>query len=304
MKISTPTPLSLFLAFKLKFQRYRRNLLLKSKYVGFMRRLTPAPFIKKLDVNLAEHCNLNCFSCDHFSQLAKPTLLDPKTYEQDIALLSQITQGLIGKIVLLGGEPLLNPNCKDFFGITRKYFPNSQIILVTNGILLPKQDEEFWQECQKNAIKISPTRYPIKVDWDTAKSKCKQYGIDFAFYNGESKKKESIKMVLNTKGTSDPFLNYLNCTQYDCVQLKNVNGESRIYHCSFSGHIEHFNQKFNQNLQITSQDYIALTPNTAYREILDFLSRPIPFCRYCDTTKWQHIGEWRTSKKDISEYTE
>lgn len=297
MKI-TPSP-SLILKLKQRFQRYRRNLRAKSKYVGYLRKLTPQPFIKKLDINLAEHCNLNCFSCDHFSQLAEPQILNPKDYEKDITLLAKITGGLIGRILLVGGEPLLNPHCKEFFSITRKAFPESQIILVTNGILLPKQDESFWQECKANAIHISPTKYPIKVDWERVEQLCKQYEISFRFYNGDSKK-ESMKNVLNPKGTNDPFLSYLNCQMCDCVQLKN----GRIYHCSFSAHIEHFNKKFNQNLQVSALDYITLSNHTTYREILEFLARPIPFCRYCDTMQWQYIGEWRTSKKVISEYLE
>ncbi|MBD5165402.1 MAG: radical SAM protein, partial [Helicobacter sp.] len=39
-------------------------------------------------------------------------------------------------------------------------------------------------------------------------------------------------------------------------------------------------------------------------EILQFLAKPIPFCRFCNLAKWQSIGEWKTSKKDISEYLE
>lgn len=29
-----------------------------------------------LEVNLADHCNLNCQCCDHFSPIAKPTFLN------------------------------------------------------------------------------------------------------------------------------------------------------------------------------------------------------------------------------------
>lgn len=57
--------------------------------------------------------------------------------------LSILTKGMIARFHLMGGEPLLNPNCKDFFAIARKYFPDSAIWLITNGILLENNPKTF-----------------------------------------------------------------------------------------------------------------------------------------------------------------
>lgn len=35
-----------------------------------LRKLTPQTYLKLVEIHLAEHCNLNCFSCSHFSQLS------------------------------------------------------------------------------------------------------------------------------------------------------------------------------------------------------------------------------------------
>ncbi|MBD5165660.1 radical SAM protein, partial [Helicobacter sp.] len=137
-----------------------------------LRKLTPQAYLKLVEIHLAEHCNLNCFSCNHFSQLAPQGFPDLKKFETDIAQLSLLTKGLIERFHLMGGEPLLNSNCKDFFAITRKYFPNSAIWLVTNGILLNKQPKEFWESCRENNIEIHPTKYPIKIDWERIEAQC------------------------------------------------------------------------------------------------------------------------------------
>lgn len=65
-----------------------------------------------------------------------------------------------------------------------------------------------------------------------------------------------------------------------------------------------FNQKFNQNLQVIDSDFIDIYKAKDYTEILQFLAKPIPFCRYCNVAKWRSIGEWKTSKKEIGEYLE
>lgn len=45
-------------------------------------------------------------------------------------------------IRLMGGEPLLHPHVIDFCTTTRKLFPTSEIVLVSNGILLPMLTDE------------------------------------------------------------------------------------------------------------------------------------------------------------------
>ena len=266
-----------------------------------LRKLTPQPFLKLIEIHLAESCNLNCFSCSHFSQLAPNEMPNIQSYENEIKRLSEITNGLVGRFHLMGGEPLLNPNCKDFFAITRKYFPNSAIWLVTNGILLPKQETSFWESCKNNRIEIHPTKYPIKVDWDLIKAKCESYGIPLKFFNNENVVKTSIKFILEPKGNIDAYNSFINCGMANnCVQLR----DGKLYPCNIAANIEFFNQRFNQNLQIVDSDFIDIYKAKDYTEILQFLAKPIPFCRYCNVAKWRSIGEWKTSKKEIGEYLE
>ncbi len=109
----------------------------------------------------------------------------------------------------MSGEPLLNPNCKDYFAITRKHFPNVPIWLVTNG----KQNQEFWQSCRENAIEIHPTKYPIKIDWDEIQRICKEQGVVLKFFMDSDKKQKAMtKMILNPKGNSNPFQSFIGCT--------------------------------------------------------------------------------------------
>ena len=99
------------------------------------------------EVALAEHCNLRCAGCDHFSPIAEPEFADIKEFERDFSRLSELFNGQAQEIHLLGGEPLLNPDIVLFLQVARKSFPQAIIDITTNGLLLKQMSEEFWTAC-------------------------------------------------------------------------------------------------------------------------------------------------------------
>ncbi len=83
-----------------------------------------------------------------------------------MARIAVLTEGNIGRIWLIGGEPLLHPDIVAFFCILQeKFFPDTHITLDTNGTLLLKQKEEFWQALRATGIELTLTKYPIDVDY-------------------------------------------------------------------------------------------------------------------------------------------
>ena len=295
-----------YIPFK-KLRNNIRNLLLElnkdilnfSKSFNATRATTPQPYISVIEVDIADHCNLNCYSCTHFSQLAKEKYYDIEVFKKDIKRLSEITGGSVGIFHIMGGEPLLNKDCKDYFYIVRKYFKHSQIWLVTNGILLNQQNEEFWQSCIDNNVEIRPTKYPININWEEIKNKCDKYNLYFCFYNDENKPKESFKTLLSISGHCIPNISFLNCEiANQCIALK----DGKLSTCGIPLYIERFNEFFNKNLVVTEKDYIDIYKVNSYEEILEQLAKPIPFCRYCATHQWYSIGKWLNSSKNINEY--
>ena len=272
----------------------------------YMKKVTPQAYLNNIEIHLAEHCNFACYSCTHFSQLAEEEYYDINIFEKDIKRLYELSNGLVKNFYLLGGEPLLNKNCKEYFYIIRKYFKESRVCLLSNGILLLKQDESFWKACNENNILISITKYPIKLDWEKMKEVASEKSVNIEFYNdgsieeGESSdKKYSYRALLDENGNADSFKAFINCFMSNgCVQL--VNG--KLFPCNVAANIRHFNKYFNKKLELTSIDYIDIYEAKNYNEILQFLAKPIPFCRYCLTYEWQNMGKWLPSKRDVNEY--
>lgn len=69
-----------------------------------LKRVTPQAFIGYMDIHIAEHCNLHCFSCSNFSQIAEEEYLDIIDFEKDMKRLSEITNKRIGMFSIMGGN--------------------------------------------------------------------------------------------------------------------------------------------------------------------------------------------------------
>ncbi|GHT18404.1 hypothetical protein AGMMS4957_00660 [Bacteroidia bacterium] len=254
--------------------------------------------LRYFEVHLTDHCNLNCKACSHFCPVADDNFLDVESFRRDCIRLAELTNGNILVIRLMGGEPLLHPQVTVFFDIARKYFPHTKIAVVSNGILLPKQPDTFWQSCKKNRIEVHISNYPIKIDRETITQKAATF--DVVLVDIENTNKEWKKyFVLDIHGQGDCQKSFDNCAQANnCTNLR----EGKIYVCPTVAYISFFNKYFEQNLETTEQDYLDIYKVKNQQEIFDFLCKPMPFCRYCNVENQESL-EWGVSKREISEWT-
>lgn len=254
--------------------------------------------ILRFEVYLLYHCNLNCAGCAVFSPIAKEEYLDAVCYEQDCKRLSELTGGKAECIRLMGGEPTLHPNISIFCDITRRYFKNAEIQLVTNGILLNKQADNFWEICGKNNIKVQISRYPIKINMDSILEKGKTNNVTIEVT--ESKADEMFHLKLDTVGEQNAADSFKNCwIKNSCITLS----KGRLYTCSIIPAADHFNRYFNKELKIEENDGIDIYKTKTIEEIFKFLNKPIGFCRYCDMKGMSYGHGWQISKKEIEEWT-
>ncbi|MCM1235338.1 MAG: radical SAM protein [Ruminococcus flavefaciens] len=260
------------------------------------------PLLQKLqyEVHLVDHCNLNCQMCDHFSPLAKKNFLSPQEYEKDVIRLAEIFENQAKYIRLLGGEPLLHPDIIKFFQISRLHFPDTSLELYTNGLLLPTQNSDFWNACQKFSVIIYVTKYPIDFEYSKSDLLAQYYNVKLIYVNQRDEViKTSWCLPLDITGKQDSVESFSKCDMGNvCIFLKN----GCLYPCTVAPNIIHFNQYFNKNLQITARDCINIYHADA-NDILKFLACPIPFCKYCDIKRRKEDIPWSISQKNITEWT-
>lgn len=259
-----------------------------------------------LEISLAQHCNLNCQMCDHFSPVAKPRFYDLEAFRMDVERLGNLFEHKIGSIQLLGGEPLLNRNIIQYMKCVRKQFPDSAINVFTNGVLLMQSENweegNFLQACKEYNIGILMTIYPINLDFDTIDRKMEEYGIRFVKFNSvadvkDKKTKFSVFHPLDLKGEQDKFI-FASCYQFnECMAMEN----GRIYTCPIIPNSVHFNEAFSQNLVVTENDFISIYEVDSWQEIAEFCSRRPPFCDYCDI-RGRRATEWKQSDHTMYEW--
>jgi len=234
--------------------------------------------------------------------LAEEEFADIKVFEKDFARLSKLLNAKVDRIGLMGGEPLLHPQINDFLYIARKYFPKTELQLVTNGILLLKQTEVFWKACKDNSITIVNTKYPIRLDFEKIREVARKHDVKFKYYNdAEEVIKTSNKMPLDLEGKQDVNTNFIKCSHSNDLCFLT---EGKLFTCTVAPNIRHFNKFFNKNIPITNVDYIDIYKAQNEEEIMLLLSRPIPLCKYCYVNKRTSGHKWQISKKDIKEWVE
>lgn len=274
-----------------------------------------------LEVNLADHCNLNCQCCDHFSPIASKTFLDYDQYVKDLRRLAYLTDGKIGLMKLQGGEPLLNERLIDFMKVTREFFPDSHICLFTDGVLLPKwgnyQDERnIWKAVLKYEIEIRMTQYPISLVTEKIVTAAESFGVPVTFDPPEFKKgarlwifseigalgykgiKHSVKHPFDLNGNQEKY-RWISCYQFnESIVLR----DGKIYTCPMIPYAHYFNEYFDENLEVKEDAYIDIYQVQSFQEIAEFCTHRTSFCDYCAVHK-RSSRPWKQSQHSVEEWS-
>jgi len=254
----------------------------------------------QFQVHLVEHCNLKCSGCLHFSPLAEEEFLDIKEYEQDCNRLSELFDSEAGVIHLLGGEPLLHPNLVEFMHITRAAFPTGRIILLTNALLLPSMDEQFWRACHQYRIEVTPSRYPVQFDYSVWKDYAQKFDV---FYNLEDQFKDKTQMCriqISPKGDQPVEKNFYNC--WKSAGICTTLSHGRIYPCDTAAYAPSLKKYFDLDIHLSKRNSVDIYSVNSAEELMRKLASPIPFCRYCNLEGLKFFENWSVSKKDWYEW--
>lgn len=257
--------------------------------------------IDLIEFHIVEHCNLNCKGCIHFSPLADKCCISVKEFRNDIKKMAEITQGNIKTINILGGEPLLHPELLKILKIARSYFKDSEIRLVSNGILILSQKENFWQIMKRNKIHLSITKYPLNINYQQISHLTKKYSIQYSFY-APNKENSQWHFPIDIEGNQNEQFSYDNCRKgNNCTNINIVKG--KLYMCPICSNIKYFNKFFNKNCSVEQNDFLKINEIKSVDEINEFVSKPSPFCRYCNINGRTFDNKWEITKKKIEEWT-
>ena len=241
---------------------------------NFIHAFNDDPYLPYLEFHVADHCNLNCAACEHYSGLVKENIF-PRTNKlfSDLVQLNKIIKE-IGMIRILGGEPLLNPDINLIINQTRRLWPEARIAVVTNGLKLFSMSTDFFQTIRENDIRIHLSYYPIiKRSENELKKffeKNQIKGTVSELYNYFEKK----QVIIPHDHPTDTFFE---CLQARCHNLY----DGKISTCFLPFTTKYFNREF--NTKIPENEAINLySRGLTVKKIKDFLLSPISRCRWCE----------------------
>lgn len=103
--------------------------------------------------------------------------MSPEELERDLAAIKPFMH--FHKLQMVGGEPTLNKQLPELMRVARASGVGREIMVITNGSLLRRMPDEFWQELDLLSLSIYP-----RLDTDIpafAKAKCKEFAKPFYF---------------------------------------------------------------------------------------------------------------------------
>ena len=242
-----------------------------------------------LEINLWDGCNLCCAGCTHLASLFPNTNdagYKELSLESDLIELASLVS--IRKIRLLGGEPFLHPNLIECLQIVRKSFPDSQLHIVSNGLLIPKLDDAVLSSLSELNYQVDislyePTLKQIRLIEDRLNSFGLARKISGYVYN--------FYKTLNLDGSSDAQKAFNSCHMSFCHMLRS----GKLYKCPIEGFAQIFADYFEiVNVPLLESkrgiDVHALN-SEMINEILESYNHPIDLCTHCSekggsTFKW------------------
>ena len=236
------------------------------------------PFMPYLEYNVTDSCNLKCKGCTHFSNLLSDNeFADCLEFKSDIEKLSE--KVYIGQLRLLGGEPLLHPDLSEFVSVARNCLPNSDIFIVSNGLLIPKVDERVLLSLRENNVGFHISRYyPTDKLCDVIEEKLSSLGVN---YYMESDVIKQFGRCLSMKGNSDVNLSQQACISLGCRFMKS----GKVYKCPFDGLISLFTDYYNIENVPKSCGIDVYDDSTDWEyELNKLFKEPIDMCKYCAET--------------------
>lgn len=256
--------------------------------------------INRIDIELVANCNLNCKGCNHFSPLADKKEIDIAVLKDELSQLCIKLGDYFDEISLLGGEPLLHSDICGCIQAARKAIGEKRLVMVTNGILLPNQKDEFWKIVHNCNVVIEITKYPIKIPYDEIEKKAQNNGVALKYFGRSGYvQKTQYSLPLDLSGKQNPKESFQNCFMArQCYTLRN----DVLYPCPIAACIERFNSAFASDIPLTPADGGNIYTETA-EQILDKLSFPIPMCAYCKSKDRTYGNKWGRSERMIDEWS-
>lgn len=231
---------------------------------------------KACEINVVDHCNLSCRACSHLSPTSVKHFEDPDKIFDSCSILGKYYCPKY--IKLIGGEPLLHPNLIQVIDAIRRSGISNYIQVVTNGQLLTKMSDLFWQNIDAISISLYPGGEISSDNLKEFTQKARFYNVDFQYFYFDNFR-ESYSEV-GTRDTTLIHRIYSNCKIAHKWRIHTVS-QGYFYKCPQSLAIP---KSINNDFLKPDADRIRITDSPEFaKDLLAYLesTEPLSSCYYC-----------------------
>lgn len=254
------------------------------------------PILPYIEIPITDRCNLNCkgclFACN---AIERNEDVPGEQIVRDLHRMKEVF-GDIPWIRILGGEPLMHPQILYILGECRKVFPQSEVDVLTNGLLIPKLPESFFEELVRLNISIHISGYrPTFGILDQIDRILSDYKLNYTIL-----KRDEFVKYYTTESINSMDESYKECMVSACTELY----RGRLSRCSAAIAFEKLNRQFGTEYCVTKDVdwYDIYDRNIDANEIIRKLAKPSPICKYCTIQKQSFNWDYAGSKPDLEDY--
>ena len=237
------------------------------------------------EYHVNDHCNMNCKGCGHCANLFdKPSFTSYEVFKRDLYQIRELFDGVC-RIRLLGGEPLLSPDLKRFVALTRALFPETDVRLVTNGLLLTSVSQDLVNCLKACDVTVDVSLYPLLFP---EKEKIIRFLKENRIHYHITESSVFYRRFVPS-GNCNMQRSFESCFSSANHLLSN----GRLAACAMPFSIEKLNEHFGLNIEESGWIDI-FNENTDSFVITKKLSEPSDLCRYCSAKiekyQWERCG--------------
>jgi MoaA/NifB/PqqE/SkfB family radical SAM enzyme len=203
----------------------------------------------------------------------------PESFQADLDRLSQAYRAK--RIQLVGGEPLLNPQIVELVKIARRSEIASQVNLTTNGVLLPRMKDDFWENVDLVTISLYPSVNIPEKDLEYVRARAAESNTMLNL-RGRPDFRRTILTEANQSRikTSLIFKTCKSAHKYQCHLLH----EGRLFKCAAPAFLAEYLAAMNKNGYDSSRDALYIHESRdLFNDLKRFLfdTKPLSACSYC-----------------------
>ncbi len=232
------------------------------------------PRMKQFDVNLVDHCNMKCKGCLRFSNLVtEPKYADYTQMVCDWKRIKELFWG-VERIKLMGGEPMLSPDLCKYVETAREIFPDADIMITTNALLINESCDELFDTMKKNHCFFDISLYePMSKRINEVEDLLIKKGVWYVINDS----KGDFYKVMSKTPDYDADKMYEMCMAKHCHHLR----EGKISVCSRPQYAHIVNERYGTCIPTDSGVWDIYNLDIDAWELDDRLSSSFEACKYC-----------------------